>query len=48
MLDTKLWHKRLRHINKENFKQLKDLNLVKGLSLKEITKIPKGWRRMNT
>jgi hypothetical protein len=34
---TKLWHKRLGHINNEKLKQLKDLNLVKGLSLKEIT-----------
>jgi hypothetical protein len=32
MLNTKLRHKRLKHVNKEKFKQLKDLNLVKGLS----------------
>ncbi len=37
MLDTKLWHKIFGHISNEKLKQLKDLNLVKRLSLKEIT-----------
>jgi len=37
MSNIKLWHRRLGHIKNEKLKQLKDLNLVKGLSLNEIT-----------
>jgi hypothetical protein len=37
MSNIKLWHRRLGHINNEKLKQLKDKNLVKGLSLNEIT-----------
>jgi hypothetical protein len=33
MSNIELWHRRLGHINNEKLKQLKDLNLVKGLSL---------------
>jgi hypothetical protein len=37
MSNIELWHRELGHINNEKLKQLKDLNLVKGLSLNEIT-----------
>ncbi len=37
MSNIELWHRRLGHINNEKLKQLKDLNLVKGLSFNETT-----------
>jgi hypothetical protein len=37
MWNIKLWQRILGHIQNEKLKQLKDLNLVKGLSLNEIT-----------
>jgi len=35
--NIELWHRRLGHITNESLNQLKDLNLVKGFSLKEVT-----------
>lgn len=32
--NIELWHRRLGHITNEKLKQLKDLSLVKGFSLK--------------